>query len=255
MVACLSSLKRLESLKLETESPQSRPDQPLPQARAVLPALAKFSFEGTSEYLGDFVSRIDTPVLSRLAVTLESDRDFIFDVPHLSQFIGRAKALKPSNAARVWFHSWSILLECPPRGSELGIAWPIMDLEVPSMTLVCDQLSPFFSLVERLDLIAGYDLQVRDSMESALFLELFRPFTTIQGLYISESLAPFIAPALQELIGERATEVLPSLRDLFFGGSVIPGSVQEAIQPFIDARRLSGRPIAIHRWAGEGADW
>jgi hypothetical protein len=253
MVACLSSLKGLESLGLEWF--QFHSDQPSPpaQARAVLPALAKFSFEGTSEYLGDIVSRIDTPVLSRLDVTLDSDRALVFDISHLSQFIGRAKALKPSNAARVLFYSRSILLECPPHGSELGIVWPSMDLEISSITLVCDQLSPFLSLVGRLDLIAASDLRVGDRIES-IFLELFRLFTTIQGLYVTDSLVPFIVPTLQKLIGERATEVLPNLRELFLGGSVIPGSVQEAMRPFSDARRLSGRPIAICRWKDEGSD-
>ncbi|KAI0284790.1 hypothetical protein BC826DRAFT_1109559 [Russula brevipes] len=253
MVACLSSLKRLESLELDTEWFEIRPDQPgpPPQARAVLPALAKFSFDGPSQYLGDFVACIDTPVLSRLDVTLEDDGDFVFDkfdIPHLSQFIDRATALKPSNAARVSFYSYSIILECPPRGSELGIVWPSMDFEISSMTLVCNQLSPFFSLVERLVLIAEYDPHMRDGIESTLFLELFRPFTATQDLYVSESLVPFIAPALQEPVGEMATEVLPNLRNLFLGGSV-----QEAIQPFLDARRLSGRPIAIHRWEEEEA--
>ncbi|KAI0284787.1 hypothetical protein BC826DRAFT_1109557 [Russula brevipes] len=251
MAACLSSLQRLESLELDPKWFEFRPDQPgpPPQARPVLPALTKFSFEGPSQYLGDFVARIDTPVLSRLDVTLEDDSDFVFDIPHLSQFIGRATALKPSNAARVSFYSYSILLECPPRGSELGIVWPSMDFEISSMTLVCNQLSPFFSLVERLVLIAEYDLHMRDGgIESTLFLELFRPFTATQDLYVSESLVPFIAPALQEPVGEMATEVLPNLRNLF-----LRRSVQEAIQPFLDSRRLSGRPIAIHRWEEEEA--
>jgi hypothetical protein len=96
MVACLSSLKRLESLWLVTEvteSPRSRPNQPSrpPRARAVLPkvfpALAKFSFEGMSRYLEDFVARIDTPVLSRLHVSLGVNGNPARGIPHLAQFI------------------------------------------------------------------------------------------------------------------------------------------------------------------------
>ncbi|KAI0290298.1 hypothetical protein BC826DRAFT_1106533 [Russula brevipes] len=259
MVACLSSLKRLESLQLGFEPPQSRPDQPSPppQARVVLPALAEFSFGGVSEYLEDFVARIDTPVLSQLYMSL--DRDFVFDIPHLRQFIGRARQLKPSKAVRMSFDTWSTLLEIPPRGSTLRIriAHDRTDWQSSSMAMVCGQFSPLFSLVERLDLVAGYFSFERrrvDGIESTLVLELFRPFTTIQGLYVSESLVPFVALVLQELIGERATEVLPNLRDLFLGGSVTPEPVQKAIQPFVDARRLADRPIAIRRWEGQGAN-
>jgi hypothetical protein len=218
-------------------------------------ALAEFSFEGTIKYLEDFVARIDTPVLSRLYTALVGHP--VSDIPDLRQFIGRARRLKPSNAARVSFDPRSILLEFPPGGSTLRIVRHRMDWEIASMALVCGQLSPFFSLVERLDLVVTYSpfkLRGINSTEYSLFLECFRPFTAIQDLYVSKSLVPLIAPALHELIGERATEVLPKLRDLSLGGSVIPESVQEAIQPFIDARRLSGRPIAIHCWEEEGAD-
>jgi hypothetical protein len=257
MVACLSSLKRLESLELEIEWFQSLPDQPspLPQTRAVFPALVKFTFNGKSVHLGDFVARIDTPVLTRLHLSLH--RDLVFDTPHLRQFIGRTRGLKPPKAARVSFDSWFIRLESPSYYSELGIVWDGINWDPSSIALVCGQLSPFFSLVERLDLVmtsSPFVLGVQYGIEAALFRELFRPFTDIQGLYVYENLVPFIAPALQELIGERATEVLPNLRDVFLGGSVIPESVQEAIQPFVDARRLSGRPIAIHRWKKEEAD-
>ncbi|KAI0291828.1 hypothetical protein BC826DRAFT_464733 [Russula brevipes] len=242
MVACLSHLKRLESLWLGIEPPQFRPDQPSlpPQERAVLPALVDFSFTGMREYLEDFVARVDAPVLSQVYTSFAAD--FVFDIPHFTQFIGRARGLKPSKAPRVLFASRSILLEFSP-GSTLRINRYRTDWCISSIVLICGQLSPFFSLVERLDLVAGDDLEVGRPIESALFLELFRPFTAIEGLYVSKSLVPLIAPALLELIGERATEVLPNLRDLFLGGPV-----QETIQPFVDARQLSGRPIAIHRW-------
>jgi hypothetical protein len=255
IVACLSHLKRLESLWLGIELPhwQFRPDQPSlpPQERAVLPALTDFSFTGMREDLEDFVARIDTPVLSQVFTSLAAD--FVFDIPHFTQFIGRAGGLKPSKTPRVLFGPWSILLEFSP-DSTLRINRYRTDWCISSIVLICSQLSSFFSLVERLDLVAEYDLEVGRPIHSTPFLELFRPFTAIEGLYVSESLVPLIAPALQGLIGQRATEVLPNLRDLFLGGLVTPGSVQEAVQPFVDARQLSGRPIAIHRWEEEGAN-
>jgi len=256
IIARLSSLKRLELLRLGIEPPQFHLDESSspPEERAVLPALAEFSFEGMSDYLEDLVARIDTPVLSR--VYAEFSEDLVFDIPHFTQFIGRARGFKLSKAPRVLFRSQSIVLEFSP-SSTLTIVRHRTDWEISSIALICNQLSPFFSLVKRLDLVVTYSpFQLRgiDSTESTLMLELFRPFSAIQGLYVSSSLVPLIAPALQEFIGERATEVLPNLRDLFLGEPVIPGSVQEAIQPFVDARRHSGRPIAIHYRGEKRAD-
>jgi len=41
------------------------------------------------------------------------------------------------------------------------------------------------------------------------------PIYHCETLYLSREFAPRFAPALQELVGERATEVLPALRSLF----------------------------------------
>ncbi|KAI0288139.1 hypothetical protein BC826DRAFT_1188596 [Russula brevipes] len=132
-----------------------------------------------------------------------------------------------------------------------------VDWQVDSMAWACRQLSPFFSLVERLDLTADYWPSLSQGegvMVSSRILELFQPFTAIRGLYVSNNFIPLIATALQELIGERATEVLPNLRDIFFGGSAIPRAVQEAMRPFVDARRLSGQAVAVHRWERSTTD-
>jgi hypothetical protein len=94
-------------------------------------------------------------------------------------------------------------------------------------------------------------------MVSTQFLEIFQSFTAIRSLYVSRTLVPFIARALQELIGESTTEVLPNLHNLSLGlgGAAMSGSIQEDIQPFIEARRLSGRPVAVHHWGGYPWDW
>jgi hypothetical protein len=109
-----------------------------------------------------------------------------------------------------------------PHGSMLKINQVRrIDWQVDSIALVCDQLSPFCSLIERLDFIANLsptELQGEDDIESTQFLQLFRPFTAIRSLHVCRSLVPFIATALQGLIGERATDVLPNLRNLFLGG-------------------------------------
>jgi hypothetical protein len=76
-------------------------------------------------------------------------------------------------------------------------------------------------------------------------LELFHAFPAVKGLYISGEFVPDIAPALQELVGERVTEVLPALQTLFLEERLPPEPVQEIIEPFIAARQLACHPIAI----------
>ncbi len=62
---------------------------------------------------------------------------------------------------------------------------------------------------------------------------------------------PFIAPALQELIGERVTEVLPALQTLFLEEDHLLGPVQEAIGKFVATRQLAGHPIIVSHWDRE----
>ncbi|KAI0298238.1 hypothetical protein BC826DRAFT_1174170 [Russula brevipes] len=167
---------------------------------------------GMADYSEHLLARIDTPVLYELYIGFSINP--VIDIPHLKQFIGRGKGLNPLKVAKLWFNSdsWTIGLQS-------------------------DQLpGPWFGVRPE----GIYDL------ESIQFLEILRPFTAIRSLYVSKTLVPFIAPALQELIGESKTEVLPNLRDLFLGGSVISRPVQKGIQAFIEAQRLSSRPVTVH---------
>jgi len=124
--------------------------------------------------------------------------------------------------------------------------------KVRAMPLVCGRLSPFLSLVERLDLTADYDYwpslsQEEDDTVSFRFLELFEPFTAIQSFYVSESLTPFISSAGQRRSSlDQATEVLPNLRDLFTEGLAIPRTVQESHPAICRRTTVLRQPIAIH---------
>jgi hypothetical protein len=257
MVTCLSSLNKLQTLSFGFQF-ESDPDQPSPppQTRAVLPALTDLTFEGMTHYLDDFLARIDTPVLNKFSMSFFLD--LVFDVPHLMQFIGRAKGVNPYEVALVAFTAGSIKLELTePLSLSLKIRCDMIGFKFRAMSLVCGQLSPFLSLVERLALTADYWPSLPPSEEnevSSRCLELFQPFSAIGSLHVSESLIPFIALALRGFIGERTTEVLPYLCELFLERSAIPGTVPEAIRPFVDARQLSGQPIVIRHWEENGAD-
>ena len=91
-------------------------------------------------------------------------------------------------------------------------------------------------------------LHWQDDIESSQWLELFYPFTAVKDLYLFREFVPRIAPVLQELVGERVTEVLPALQNLFLEEPLPSGHVQEIIGQFVDARQLAGHPIAISRW-------
>ena len=255
MVAFLHALPNLQFLIIGFKSPQSRPLQitPPPFMRAVLPALTDFRFKGVSEYLEDFVARIDTPLLDRLWMTLFLD--LVFDLPRLFEFIGRTERLKPIDQAEMKLSPWGIeTVFGSPTGLthalELEIACEVSDWQVSSMARVCNQIVPLLSHVERLDICESFWnlLEWQDDADPTLWLELLNPFVSVKSLYVSEKLVRLVASALRELAGERVTEVLPALHDLFLEGLQPLGSVQEAINPFIAARQFSDHPIAIQRW-------
>jgi hypothetical protein len=70
----------------------------------------------------------------------------------------------------------------------------------------------------------------------------------VKGLYISQEFAPLIVPAVQELVGERVTEVLPSLQTLFLEETHASGPFQETIGNFVSARQHTKHPIVVSRW-------
>ena len=89
---------------------------------------------------------------------------------------------------------------------------------------------------------------LRRPIKSSLWRELFHPFTAVKCLYISQEHVPCIASALQELVGERAAVVLPTLQTLFLEELPPSGSVQEAIGQFVAARQLAGHHITVSSW-------
>jgi hypothetical protein len=72
-------------------------------------------------------------------------------------------------------------------------------------------------------------------MEDIPWLELVHLFTSVKDLYLSKNSVSFVTPVLQELSGERVTEVLPMLESLFLEGSQPSKSVKEVIWKFVAA--------------------
>ena len=255
MVTALSTLTSLEKLSLEFESPRSHPDRasPPPLIRSVLPALTYFSFKGVGEYLDDFVAHIDATQLRRLEMTFFNQ--IVFDSPHFIQFINRIPTSKPFKKARVCFtrttSSVSLLSQIAGYGKlEVQIRCIELDWQVSSMEQVCTSCLPPLSTLEDLYIYENPHSHPvwQDNIEDALWLELLQPFATVKNLYLSGKFASRIMRALQELVGGRSTEVLPTLQNIYLEELQPSGAVQACIQQFVATRRATGHPIAVSRW-------
>ena len=253
IATALSTLTSLGNLHLEFQSPLSFPDRasqrPPPPTSFVLPVLAYFWFKGVSEYLDDLVAHIDAPLLKELGITFFNQ--ILFDTPQLVLFINRTSALRAPERARVIFiGSTRSMIKLSSRASVYGdlsvaILCEDTDWQVSALEQVCTCL-PLLSTVEGL-YIDAILLNWQDNIENALWLELLQPFTAVKNLYLSEKFAPHIMPSLQELVGERTTEVLPALQNIFLEGLETSGPVQESIQQFI-AMRQASQPITVSGW-------
>ena len=246
MATCLATLPSLENLEIGFQSPRSRPNRigRPPPTRVILPTLFEFEFKGVSEYLEDLVARIDTPKLVRLGIRFFMD--LMFNIPQLHKFIVRTETIRSLNSAEIVFYPWASVIRYET-AIELEISCRERDWQASSMAQVCSRPSPLFSHVELLAIREYTPGQARkgNDIDPTLFMELFDPFPAMQHLHIHGELRPLVTQALQELTGESATEVLPSLRRLVFEGPPPSGSIQKDIQGFITARQKSNHPVDV----------
>jgi hypothetical protein len=259
MGTCLSTLTSLERLSLGFRSPRSQADRasrrPPPLTRVALPVLTSLRFKGDSEYLEDIVSRLEAPLLSRTHI--EFFNQLIFDTPLLCHFINRTATFRVAYQAHIACRTDTVRFSLDPRNGTdeearvlLWISSKPLDWQISSLAQVCSSSFPPLPTLERLDIDIKKDrdslLEWQDDMEDTQWLELLRPFTSVKDLELSKDSVPFIAPALQELSGERVTEVLPALKNLFLEGPQPSGPVKEAIGKFTTARQLAGCPVNVH---------
>jgi hypothetical protein len=259
MVTVLAALTRLEYVFIGFESPRCRPDQtrrrPPPLTRIPLTVLTELGFKGVSEYSEDFMARIDTPRLNKLDITFF--HRLSFDTPQLTQFISRTPKLRTHDEARVVFSEREASVALPQTFGgmlKLAISCRQPEWQLSSLAQFCSSSFPqaHVPAVEHLHILEDRRSQLRwqDDVENSQWLELLHPFTAVKSLYISREFAPRISPTLQELVGERVTEVLPVLQTLSLEEALPLGPVQEIIGQFVAARHLANHPIAVSRWEG-----
>jgi hypothetical protein len=86
----------------------------------------------------------------------------------------------------------------------------------------------------------------QDDIGAPQWLELLQPFNRVKDLVLSKRLVRLVAPALQELAGERVAETLPVLQNLCLEGPQPSGAVKESMEKFIASRQLSGYPVTMN---------
>jgi len=258
MTNCLSTLTRLKSLSLTFQSPRSRPVResrrplPPPPTRTLLPALTHFTFKGVSGYFEDLVARIDVPLLDKLNITFF--HQLIFNTPQLTQFICRTQKFKEPDIAHLCLLESSVRLSTSWKLDEVfqlsvlcrQTDWQLLSIAQLCMSSFCQALIPTVKHLEIICENVGGHLQ--DDIENSQWLEFFSLFTVVEDLYLSEGSTRHIVPALQELVGERVTEVLPFLQTLTSRlclGSPTSIPIEQAIEQFAATRQFSGHPITV----------
>jgi hypothetical protein len=184
--------------------------------------------------------------------------DLNFHTPELRRFISRTQGLRSLNRARVKLFDYLVMVALgSPTRIELEIACGAPELQLSSMTQICNVHFPFLSQVDRLDIswASGLELEQMYEVDPSQWLELFRPFSGVRSLYVSETPGPLVAAALGELTGERTMEVLPALELLSLDELELSGSARDAMESFIAARQLSDRPVVVQRQEGQSRPW
>jgi hypothetical protein len=184
--------------------------------------------------------------------------DLNSEIPQLHRLISHAELFKALDHAVLSFFRYSItelVLYCKPVNPHEQLTLEIdcgeFDLQLSSLAQVCSSSFPLISTLEELE-IKEYDYlessHWKDDMENSQWTELLDPFAALKNLYLTHGIAERVCGALQELSGERASEVLPALRNLFVRGFESLQPVEEAMVPFVAARQLSGHPIVVDHW-------
>ena len=247
-LACLSALTRLETFELGIQFffLPWRSQVPPPSTRCILPALTSLEFDGPINYLEHLIAPIDSPLLDNLDIILHYRP--VSDAPQFAQFIDRTPKLKALDEAHFFFDARYVLVSLLwTRGRGLHItiphSWPD---EFPALVQRCTSsfLRTLIPMTKHLYFFGSGAFSL-DDVECSQWLDILRPFTTVENLYLSCDFSPHIVPALHGIIGEGMAGVLPFLQNIFLERLSPPGPVGEAIGRLVTALHLSFRPIAV----------
>ena len=259
IVPCLSMLPRLGSLELGIRHPRSPTRRasrhPPPLTRVVFPSLTYLEFYGDIEYLEDILSQIETPMLNQSHFRFFNQ--LVFHAPLLGHFIRRTETLTATHTARVQFYNSAVRVTLLGRDEmadndvetlRLSISCKPLDWQLSALPQVLNSFLPSLSTLESLEIEVSHE-DWQGEIEVIQWQEFFYPFTSVKIITLQdEASVRLVVPALRELSGERATEVLPALQNLSLttSGSSPLGPLKEAIAEFIATRQLDGHPVTVH---------
>jgi hypothetical protein len=201
---------------------------------------------------------IDAPLLDTICITFSNESTI--NIPAFARFMRRTPRFQVLNEAHVEFGYYDSIVKSLPltqnfnrfdeiENSGLIITCREINWSLLGLARVFTSLFPSIYIVEHL-YVYRCGLSLSPDIEDMQWLEIFRPLTAVKKLYICETIAQCIAPALQQLVGESATDVLPVLENLFLEGLQPSDPAQEAIGEFVAARQLLGHTVAVSHWDG-----
>ena len=258
LVNGISTLVQLERLTVGFYSPDSRPPPSMTRPhhqRVYLPSFEFLDFYGTSEYLEEFVARIELHALSTIRIKFFND--IVFEIPQFCKFMTRLNQPRSPTSASIklgFFDSDNVRVDFFDKtnlGNEyaryaLETSCIPFDWKLSFLTQIASQLSPLLSSVHELTIRGGLSLKVptgEEAADSTEWLELFQPFTHVTKVTVWER--KVIPGIVQALVMEDAAGVLPELTTLSLPWNVRNPSVVKAAEQFVATRRLSGRTVHL----------
>jgi len=258
LVHRLSQMPQLETLGIAFHSPVPNRDvkqellhKPL-TTHATLPNLRWFVFKGASAYLEALLSCMTVPLLAKLQVGFFNQ--LTFHLPHLRQFLNTAENLRLNGATlSFWEESFSARVY-PNKDARMyalyiNVGCGHVDWQVASAAQIFSVLRSAFYAVENLTLEGyrryGVSTEWRDEADRTQWRDLLRSFSNVKTLRVADGLISQLSRSLQVEGEESPVELLPELRELSYSYG---RAFDNAFTPFINARRIAGRPVTVVRY-------
>ena len=255
----LSMMPQLEVLGIDFRSQAPNRDVEMQlldtpiMTHAALPNLRWFGFFGVTTYLEALLSRMTTPFLEKIQIGFLNQPTF--SVPHLLEFITKAKDLKFSSAvsARMGFLTQFVWVAVYPDARakiyffDLTVGCGHLDRQVASAAQLFNSVRAVFSTVEGLTLQYerhSMSAEWNNEADRTQWRELFRSFSNVKTLCVPPGLVKQLSGSLRVDDGESAMELLPELKDLSYSAE---DDVGDDFTSFIDARKKAGYPVTLDR--------
>ena len=253
LITALSTSAQLKRLQVSFHYPaslstQSKTNRPL--QRTTFPSLRYLKFHGASEYLEEFLSRVDLPSLRNMDIKFFNQ--IFFEIPEFCRSVPPLNPFRSLNEVVINLGDTGVSMDFKgvtkhgtrSGGCYLNCFCERLDWQLSFMTQVSSQLSPLLKSVDKLFVIVFRDKMPsgEEDVDSIQWLELLQPFTRVRKLCVCGD-DQFVRDIGQALVTEEmATEVLLELTQFSVLGRHEP-AVVEAVKQFVAARKLSGRTI------------